>query len=117
MARQPSYLVVYQGRVMPMYEYAKLRGFSRATLSARARMGNPIIQPGDDEKLRKRDATRQEQKTGYYHGYTYEELKDLYKYFAGQPNELRMLMDFSGLGRLEAKQLLEKIKYDRRKTG
>ena len=115
MARQPSYLVVYEGRVMPMYEYAKLKGFSRDTLSARANRGKPIIQPGDDEKLSKRVKTRREEKTGYYHGYTYEELKDLYKYFAGQPDELRMLMDFSGLGRMQAKQLLEKIKYDRRK--
>ena len=56
-----------------------------------------------------------EEKTGYYHGYTYEELKSLYKNFAGQPDELRMLMDFSSLGRREAKLLLEKIKYDRRK--
>ena len=115
MARQPSYLVVYEGRVMPMYEYAKLKGFSRDTLSARANRGQPIIQPGDDEKLSKRVKTRQEEKTGYYHGYTYEELKSLYKNFAGQPDELRMLMDFSGLGRMQAKQLLEKIKYDRRK--
>lgn len=115
MARQPNYLVVYEGRVMPMYEYAKLKGFSRDTLEQRARRGNPIIQPGDDEKLSKRVKTRQEQRRGYYHGYTYEELKDLYKNFAGQHDELRMLMDFSGLGRWDAKQLLEKIKYDRKK--
>lgn len=43
MARQPNYLVVYEGRVMPMYEYAKLKGFSRDTLSARANRGQPII--------------------------------------------------------------------------
>lgn len=113
MARQPTHLVEYQGKVMPMYEYAKLKGFNMDTLMARANRGKPIIQPGDDEKLGKRIKPRKEEKTGYFRGYTYEELKDLYKNFAGQPDELQMLMDFSGLGRLQAERLLEKIKYDR----
>lgn len=44
--------------------------------------------------------------------YTYREIRDLYKNFAGQSDELRMLMDFTELPRSEAKFLLKNLKKD-----
>ena len=44
--------------------------------------------------------------------YTYREIKELYRYFAGQENELRMLMDFTELPRAEAKFLLKNLRKD-----
>lgn len=50
--------------------------------------------------------------------YTYGEIRDLYKNFAGDPNELRMLMDFTALRKADAKFLLDNLKADigRRKS-
>jgi len=47
--------------------------------------------------------------------YTYGEIKELYRHFAGQPNELVMLMDFTGLPYVDAKFLLKKLKENLRR--
>ena len=50
--------------------------------------------------------------------YTYKEIRDIYRGFAGDPNELRMLMDFTALRKVDAKFLLDNLKADigRRKS-
>lgn len=50
--------------------------------------------------------------------YTYGEIRDIYRNFAGDPNELRMLMDFTALRKADAKFLLDNLKADigRRKS-
>lgn len=47
--------------------------------------------------------------------YTYGEIREIYRNFAGDPNELRMLMDFSGLRKADAKFLLDNLKKDMRR--
>ena len=42
--------------------------------------------------------------------YTYGEIRELYRGFAGQSDELRMLMDFTELSKSDAKFLLENLK-------
>ena len=44
--------------------------------------------------------------------YTYREIRDLYKNFAGQIDELQILMDFTELPKSEAKFLLKNLKND-----
>ena len=44
--------------------------------------------------------------------YTYGEIRDLYKNFAGQIDELQILMDFTELPKSEAKFLLKNLKND-----
>ena len=44
--------------------------------------------------------------------YTYREIRELYKNFVGQENELRMLMDFTELPKAEAKFLLKNLRKD-----
>ena len=48
--------------------------------------------------------------------YTYREIRGLYRNFAGQPDELRMLMDFSGLSKADAQFLLDNLKSERSKA-
>ena len=47
--------------------------------------------------------------------YTYKEIRDIYRNFAGDPNELRMLMDFTALRKADAKFLLDNLKNDIRR--
>jgi len=44
--------------------------------------------------------------------FTYREIRGLYRNFAGQENELRMLMDFTELPKAEAKFLLKNLRKD-----
>ena len=44
--------------------------------------------------------------------YTYGEIRELYRNFAGQRDELKMLMDFSGLRKADAQLLLDNLKND-----
>ena len=44
--------------------------------------------------------------------YTYKEIRELYKGFAGCEDELRMLMDFTQLNKADAKFLLANLKKD-----
>lgn len=44
--------------------------------------------------------------------YTYKEIREIYRGFAGDPNELRMLMDFTALRKADAKFLLDNLKND-----
>ena len=48
--------------------------------------------------------------------YTYREIRGLYRNFAGQPDELQILMDFTGLRVGDAKSMLEKLKSERSKA-
>ena len=58
---------------------------------------------------------RYTENNGYRNGYTPEEIADMYGIFAGNEDELQILMDFTGLGYLQAEKLLEKLKSDRAK--
>ena len=44
--------------------------------------------------------------------YTYKEIRDIYRNFAGDPHELRMLMDFTALRKADAQFLLDNLKND-----
>ena len=44
--------------------------------------------------------------------YTYKEIREIYRGFAGDPNELRMLMDFTALRKADAMFLLDNLKND-----
>lgn len=99
MSQAPVVMGVYQGRTLPLKEIYRLKEID-------------ALQSRQLDRRR----TRDERIGGYRNGYTYEEIKDLYKNFAGQENELRMLMDFTGLGRLAAEDLLGRLKYERSKT-
>ena len=44
--------------------------------------------------------------------YTYGEIREIYMGFAGQKDELRILMDFTALKRADAKFLLDNLKND-----
>ena len=111
------YMIEHNGRRMTFREYSGLTGVPTNLLQWRARNNKPLIQPKDEERYRSNLELRKTlEKKGYPNGYTYEEIAELYRRFAGQPDELRMLMDFTGLGRLAAEDLLERLKYERRKA-
>ena len=114
-----KYTVEFGGRTMSIYEYAKISGVSQEALRKRARKGQPISQPKDAEIARvnkmRREERRLQKKGGYDNGYTRDEIRELYGYFAGNEEELQILMDFTGMDSIHAETLLEELKYDRRK--
>ena len=117
MGAQPRYMIEHNGRRMTFREYSNATGVPTNLLQWRARNNKPLIQARDAERYKSNlDLREALAKKGYPNGYTYDEIKDLYKNFAGQENELRMLMDFTGLGRLAAEDLLGRLKYERSKA-
>jgi len=44
--------------------------------------------------------------------YTYGEIREIYRGFAGDKDELRILMDFTALRKADAKFLLDNLKND-----
>lgn len=117
MGAQPRYMIEHNGRKMTFREYSSITGVPANLLHWRARNNKPLVQARDAERYQSNLELREAlAKKGYPNGYTYEEIKDLYKNFAGQENELRMLMDFTGLGRLAAEDLLGRLKYERSKA-
>ena len=115
MGAQPRYMIEHNGKTMTVYQYAKEVGIDRNTLQYRLKKGQPLIKPRDERKQREL-SPRDIQRFGYPDGYTYAEITELYSNFAGQSDELQMLMDFTGLGHNKAERLLQKLKYERRKA-
>lgn len=110
-----KYTILYNGKTMTIREYSMMTGVPPETLRQRARDNRPIVQPNDREKYSGNlEAMRRLWRKGYPNGYTREEIGELYSHFAGQEDELTMLMDFTGLGRRAAEELLEELKYKRR---
>ena len=119
MAGHTKYTVEYDGRTVSVHEYAKLTGESASTIRYRIRHGLPV-----DEYSGKRRASydlnaaekRYTENYGYRNGYSMEEISDMYGIFAGNEDELQILMDFTGLGLLQAEKLLKELKENRRKV-
>jgi len=114
------YEVEYQGRKLTISQYSAITGICQDTLRKRARSGQPISLPTDaawtGRRREKPEEMKRQEKHGFENGYTREEIEELYGHFAGAENELRILMDFTGLGYLYAEKLLEELKEERRKT-
>lgn len=120
MAMPPKYTVEYKGETMTMYRYAAIVVIDRRTLRMRIRDGRPVVQPGDAEKARRRKMNREElrrtQREGYEDGYTRQEIEELYRRFAGSEDELQILMDFTGLGRIYAERLLDELRSNMKRS-
>ena len=114
------YAVEIDGKTMSVNEYSRLTGVCASTIRWRIKHGQPVEAP-IDRKRRKEPGMnaaekRYTEKHGYRNGYTPEEIEDLYGHFAGNEDELQILMDFTGLGLLQAGKLLQELKYKRRKS-
>ena len=110
------YTIMHNGRRMTFSEYSSVTGVPAGVLRWRRQNNKPLVQPKDEERYRSNLELRKTlEAKGYPNGYTYEEIKDLYGHFAGQENELQILMDFTGLGRNAAEDLLGRLKYERSK--
>ena len=119
MAGQAKYTVQYDGKSVSVYEYAKLTGESASTIRYRIRRGLPVEDFSEKGRAGCDVNTAEKRYTencGYRNGYTPEEIADLYGHFAGNEDELQILMDFTGLGYLQAEKLLQQLKENRRKV-
>ena len=105
-----KYTVDYMGRTMTLSQYAAISGVPLVTLQQRARKGQPIIHPNDERNRRTRAAKQNMRRAAPY---TEDEISELYAYFAGQADELQILMDFTLLPEPEARELLKKLQYRR----
>lgn len=104
-----KHAVSYGGQSMNLMEYADKVGVTYATALQRKNEGRI------DCPVRKKPIKAQAyepRKGGYSNGYTREEIKDLYKGFAGQPGELTILMDFTGMTRSECRNLRDQFKKE-----
>lgn len=104
---QVRYMVKYNGRRMTVNEFSELSGLPYSTLVTRMKRGTDFYAPISAVDTGSRSDTWV---GNYYKGYTFEELADLYKNFAGQENELRMVMDFTGTKKYEAKEILKRLR-------
>lgn len=120
MAMPPKFTVEYKGETMTLYRYAVIVGIDLSTLRQRVKDGRPVVQPGDAEKARrrrmKREALRKTEREGYKDGYSRAEIEELYRRFAGSEDELQILMDFTGLGRIYAERLLDELRSNMKRS-
>ena len=98
-----KYIVELNGQPMSLKKYATATGKSYKSLRHRVVLGLDLDTP---------IAPRWRPKINPAESYTYKEIRELYKNFAGQQDELRMLMDFTDLPKGDAKFLLENLKKD-----
>lgn len=111
------YIVEVNGRRMALSEFSKEIGVEYNTMRRRAREGKRLVQPQKTWSRASFETPTEkmmDEKTGkvgaYTDGYTFDELADLYKNFAGQDNEVRMIMDFTGVQKRTAEKLLNKLR-------
>ncbi len=118
MPRKAKYFIEYNGEEITLYEYAKRIGVHPQTLRNRLETGRPLDAPvreyAEDDPMTE-EKRRRKDKFGYLNGYTKEELCEIYSHFAGNEDELRILMDFTGMGIIYAEKLLEELKIEREK--
>ena len=119
MARKAKYTIEYGGRMITLYEYAKLIGVCPQTLRNRMDKGTSVFTPVRPRNGMEDGMTEEQRRNilrfGYPDGYTRKEIEDLYDHFAGNEEELQILMDFTGMDDIHASELLEDLKYQRRK--
>lgn len=108
-----KYTVNYKGKIMTLGEFSKLTGIPYNTLRDRAMKHSDFYAPIPAKPI---ETIARRTKENYYNGYTFEELADLYKRFEGQENELRMVMDFTGLKKWDAAELLDKLRKNAEKN-
>lgn len=101
-----KYAVRYKGKVMSLAEFSNMVDVPYSTLESRAKTKSDLCAPKKETRPRKSIAAG----GGYENGYTFNELAALYKCFAGQSDELRMVMDFTGLCKSEAAEVLQSLR-------
>lgn len=103
---KPKYYIRYHDEVMTAGEFARRFGLSYDVLRKRMANGEDITAPFEQRVYREPETTKM-------HGYTMEELAELYVRFRGDEEELQILSDFACVTRKEAvklrKQILEYI--------
>lgn len=92
-----KYYVDYDGKIMPLADFARAIGVRYDTLRCRACRNEDMLAPlsttpSEQRELARKNAT----KAG---GYTLEELSDLYVRFRGAEDELEILADLACLRR------------------
>lgn len=105
---ETKYTVNYNGQEMSVRDYAEIKGLSYDTLRERARNGLPIMTPVRGQKPSKLSILPRP--GGYPDGYSFSELLEIYRKFAGTPGEIRLLMDFTGMTRRETVILRDDLK-------
>lgn len=105
---ETKYTVNYNGQEMSVRDYAEMMGLSYDTLRERARNGLPIMSPVRGQKPSKLSILPRP--GGYADGYSFSELLEMYRKFAGTPEEIRLLMDFTGMTRRETVLLRDDLK-------
>lgn len=107
------YIIRHNGRRMTLGAFANENGLPYETLRKRLKDNKNFCAPIARNSGRPPDEDKAKI-TG--DSYSFEELAVLYKYFAGQENELRMVMDFACVGKGEAKELLRKLRENAEKN-
>ena len=105
---ETKYTVNYNGQEMSVRDYAEMMGLPYDTLRERARNGLPIMAPVRGQKPSTLSILPRP--GGYPDGYSFSELLEMYRKFAGTPGEIRLLMDFTGMTRRETVILRDDLK-------
>lgn len=105
-----KYVVEINGQKMGLKELSAVSGLHYDTLRRRLQKGKPLFsEPLEFPPVpeHKEAFFAPDKPIGVYpNGYTFNELAELYKGFAEQPDELRMIMDFTGVQKRTAEKLL-----------
>lgn len=111
------YIVEVNGRRMALSEFSREIGVEYCTMLSRAKHGKKLVQPqktwsraAREERMEKMMDVDSGKVGSYADGYTFDELSELYRNFAGQDNEVRMIMDFTGVQKRTAEKLLNKLR-------
>lgn len=111
------YIVEVNGRRMALADFSREIGVEYCTMLSRAKHGKKLVQPqktwsraSREERMEKMMDEDSGKVGAYADGYTFDELSELYKNFAGQDNEVQMIMDFTGVQKRTAEKLRNKLR-------
>ena len=111
------YIVEVNGRRMALADFSREIGVEYCTMLTRAKRGKQLVQPQKTWARAFSETPTEkmmDEKTGkvgaYADGYTFDELAELYKNFAGQDDEVQMIMDFTGVQKRTAEKLRNKLR-------
>ncbi len=99
---KPKYYIRYHDEVMTAGEFARRFGLNYDVLRKRMANGEDITKPFERRVYREPQTTKM-------HGYSVEELAELYSRFRGDEEELQILSDFACVTRKEAVKLRKQI--------